>query len=816
LLLTTKHPTSSGVFLNVTILTMPKKNSSKPRKRIVLLDSHAILHRAYHALPDFTSSKGEPTGALYGLSSMIISIIKELKPDYIAAAFDLPKPTYRHEAYTDYKAGRKESDPELVSQIKRAYDFYKAFNIDVYEKEGYEADDILGTLAEELKDEFDIVVASGDMDTLQLVDKDRVQVFTLKKGIKDTIMYDEKAVKERFGFGPLLLPDYKGLRGDPSDNIIGVAGIGEKTGTTLITEFGTIEKIYKTLKKSPEKFDEVGITERIKNLLIENQEEAEFSKMLATIRRDAEVKYNLPKETWVNSTDPDKIHGLFRDLDFRALAVRVKSILPEETGQAEMNLGEQVEVKIDEKTLAEAKVAIWLINSSITKPELEDILNFTGEKDLEKAYKKLLDGLKKNGLENLFNKIEKPATDIIRDMENNGVKIDKIFLKDLSEDYHKQLDKFEKDIWKMSGGEEFNINSSQQLAEVLFNKMELKYKGMRKTSTGKFSTKEEVLQKMKNEGHEIVDKILEYRELQKLLSTYIDNIPKLVSKDGRLHANFLQTGTVTGRMSSNNPNLQNIPIGSERGRKIRHAFVAAKGTKLVAFDYSQIELRVAAFLSGDEKLINVFKEGKDIHTEVASEVFDVEPEKVDKEMRRQAKVINFGILYGMGINALKDNLGSDRKTAQEFYNKYFAVYEDLGAYLDKTKKDTSDKGYTTTFFGRRRYFEGIKSSIPFIRASAERMAINAPIQGTQADLTKLAMVKIDEYLKKEKIIDKTKLILQIHDEVIYEMDEKLIKEHAPKIKEIMESVMNEKETSGVPIIAEYSVGEDWGHMEKAE
>jgi len=795
---------------------MPKKNSSKPRKRIVLLDSHAILHRAYHALPDFTSSKGEPTGALYGLSSMIISIIKELKPDYIAAAFDLPKPTYRHEAYTDYKAGRKESDPELVSQIKRAYDFYKAFNIDVYEKEGYEADDILGTLAEELKDEFDIVVASGDMDTLQLVDKDRVQVFTLKKGIKDTIMYDEKAVKERFGFGPLLLPDYKGLRGDPSDNIIGVAGIGEKTGTTLITEFGTIEKIYKTLKKSPEKFDEVGITERIKNLLIENQEEAEFSKMLATIRRDAEVKYNLPKETWVNSTDPDKIHGLFRDLDFRALAVRVKSILPEETGQAEMNLGEQVEVKIDEKTLAEAKVAIWLINSSITKPELEDILNFTGEKDLEKAYKKLLDGLKKNGLENLFNKIEKPATDIIRDMENNGVKIDKIFLKDLSEDYHKQLDKFEKDIWKMSGGEEFNINSSQQLAEVLFNKMELKYKGMRKTSTGKFSTKEEVLQKMKNEGHEIVDKILEYRELQKLLSTYIDNIPKLVSKDGRLHANFLQTGTVTGRMSSNNPNLQNIPIGSERGRKIRHAFVAAKGTKLVAFDYSQIELRVAAFLSGDEKLINVFKEGKDIHTEVASEVFDVEPEKVDKEMRRQAKVINFGILYGMGINALKDNLGSDRKTAQEFYNKYFAVYEDLGAYLDKTKKDTSDKGYTTTFFGRRRYFEGIKSSIPFIRASAERMAINAPIQGTQADLTKLAMVKIDEYLKKEKIIDKTKLILQIHDEVIYEMDEKLIKEHAPKIKEIMESVMNEKETSGVPIIAEYSVGEDWGHMEKAE
>jgi len=810
-----------------------KKTTKNKREKVVILDSHAILHRAYHALPDFSSSSGEPTGAIYGLSMMIISIIKQFKPDYILAAFDLPKPTYRHEAYTDYKAGRKKSDPELVSQIKRAYDFYRAFNIPVYEVEGYEADDVLGTLAGELKKNYDVIIASGDMDTLQLVDGDKVKVFTLKKGIKDTIIYNEDGVKDRFGFDPELLPDYKGLRGDASDNIIGIPGVGEKTATTLITEFGSIENIYKTLEKNPEKFEEAGIKPRIQNLLKENKEEAEFSKMLATIQCDVPVKAKLPKENWLDSVSVDKINKLFMDMEFRSLSARLKEIIPEVVSENEEKEGkggknnsdlgglfgqgeagdkdeksDNKPVNYDPKILEEAKVGLWLINSSLTNPDIEDVLGHTKEDDLEKAYQKIQKELKEKDLIDLFEKIEKPLIPIIKKMEENGIKIDKKFLTNLSEKYHVELDQLQKDIYKMSG-EEFNINSPQQMAEVLFVKMGLRYKGMRKTSTGKFSTKEEVLQKLRGE-HEIVDKILEYREIQKLLSTYIDNIPKLVSEeDGRLHATFAQTGTTTGRMASNNPNLQNIPIGSERGKKIRAGFVPEKGKVFCAFDYSQVELRIAAFLSGDEKLISVFKEGRDIHSAVASEVFDVLEDQVTKEMRRQAKVINFGILYGMGVNALKDNLGSDRKTAQEFYNKYFGVYTGLADYLENTKKEAEQKGYTTTLFGRRRYFEGFKSKLPFIRAAAERMAINAPIQGTSADLIKLAMVEIDRYLSENKLEDKIKLILQIHDEVIYEVDEVEVEKHALKIKQIMESIIDTNKTKGVNLEADYSVGNNW-------
>jgi len=801
-----------------------KKTSTKKRQKVVILDSHAILHRAYHALPDFSSSKGEPTGAIYGLSMMIISIIKQFKPDYILAAFDLPKPTYRHEAYADYKAGRKKSDPELVSQIKRAYDFYKAFNIPVYEKEGYEADDVLGTLADELKKDYDVMIASGDMDTLQLVDKKKVQVFTLKKGIKDTIIYDEKAVKDRFGFDPKMLIDYKGLRGDASDNIIGIPGIGEKTATTLITTFGPIEKIYKELKKNPEKFAEAKITPRIQKLLSDNKEEAEFSKMLATIQRDVPVKAELPKETWLETVSTDKIHKLFMDLEFRTLTARLKDIIPSLKDKTEEDFlndvidgdsssssdsTEKEQPKIDAKKLSETKVALWLLNSSLTNPDLEDIFNYTKSENFEDAYKKIMTEIDHEGISELFNDIEKPLISIISQMQKNGVKIDKKFLKDLSKEYHIIINALQKDIYKMSGVE-FNINSPQQLAEVLFVKMELKYKGMRKTSTGKFSTKEEVLQKLRPE-HEIIDKILEYREIQKLVSTYIDNIPKLVSEDdGRLHATFLQTGTTTGRMASNQPNLQNIPVGSDRGKKIREGFVPEKGNVFCAFDYSQVELRIAAFLSGDEKLISVFKQGKDIHTAVAMEVFELKEEsEVTKEMRRQAKVINFGILYGMGVNALKDNLGSDRKTAQEFYNKYFGIYTGLADYLESTKKAAAETGFTKTLFGRRRYFEGFKSKLPFIRAAAERMAINAPIQGTSADLIKFAMVKIDKYVKKNKIEDKIRLILQIHDEVIYEVDKKEVEKHAPEIKKIMESILSPEKTKGIKLVADYEVGNSW-------
>jgi DNA polymerase-1 len=802
---------------------MPAKKTSQ-RKKIVLLDSHAILHRAYHAMPDFSSSNGEPTGALYGISTMIFSIIKELKPDYLVAAFDLPKPTYRHEAYADYKAGRRKIDDELLKQINRSRDLFKAFQIPIYEKEGYEADDVLGTLAKQLKEEFDVIIASGDMDTLQLVDDDRVTVYTLKKGIKDTILYDEKTVIERFGFKPEQIPDYKGLRGDASDNIIGVAGIGEKTATDLIKGFGSIEGIYKALEKFEldengvalenstnekilEKFKKAGIKERIVGLLKQNQEEAEFSKMLATIQCDMPINFEVPTKTWFEDINPEKIKDLFRELEFRSLLVRIDTIFGEASAEQLMEVTHE---DLDPEKLGEAKIMVWLLDSSISNPNIEDIYALTKTKNFDEAYQKLLDEIKKKELDFVFEKIEKPLIPLIREMERNGVKLDIEFLKKLSEEYHFDLDKIQKEIW-YDTGHEFNINSPSQMAEVLFEKMGLTYKGMRKTATGKFSTKEDVLQKLAEENP-IIEKILEYRELQKLLSTYIDNFPLLVGEDGRLHATFLQTGTTTGRMSSNNPNLQNIPVGSERGQRIRNAFVAEKGKKLLALDYSQFELRIAAFLSGEEKLIEIFKNGLDIHTAVAAEVFGVPLKEVTKEMRRQAKVINFGMLYGMGINALRQNLKTDRKSAQEFYNKYFLVYAELSAYLEKVKAEAASRGYTKTLFGRRRYFDGFNSSLPFIRAQAERMAINAPIQGTQADIIKMAMIEVNKFLESKKQKEEVKLILQIHDEVIYEVDEKVVDEIAVEIKKIMENITTPEQTSNVPIIVEYKTGDSWGGL----
>ncbi|MEK7213534.1 MAG: DNA polymerase [Patescibacteria group bacterium] len=780
-------------------------------KRLVLLDSHAILHRAYHALPDFASAKGEPTGALYGLTTMLIKIIDELEPDYIVACYDLPGPTYRHQAYKEYKAGRAKAEDDLVAQMKRSRDIFKAFNIPTYDKPGFEADDMLGTIVEKMKDnpEVDIVIASGDMDTLQLVKGKKVQVYTLKKGIKDTVIYDEKGVEERFGFGPILLPDYKGLRGDPSDNIIGIKGIGEKTATILITTFGTIENIYKELDKSDAKFKKAGITDRIINLLKEGKEEAEFSKMLATIRPDAPIDFVLPKN-FKENIDFGKISALFGELDFRTLGNRLKTVLGESIPEEKVE--KENEESISKEELKETSIALWIINSNLTDPNIEDIKEFAKTKDFATAKKIIFNELDKRGLRKVYEEIEAPIIPIIEKMDNKGVKIDKAFLNDLSKTYHIELSKLEKKIWEYAGVE-FNVNSPKQLGEILFDKMALTAKGLKKTTGGARSTRESELEKLRD-VHPIVPLLFEYRELQKLLSTYIDTIPTLVDTNNRLHAHFLQAGTTTGRMSSQGPNLQNIPIKTDLGRAIRKAFIAEKGCVLVALDYSQIELRIAAFLSGDEKLIEIFTKGEDVHTAVASEVFEVPFEKVDREMRRKAKVINFGILYGMGVNALRQNLGkeTERAEAQKFYNDYFSKFSGLASYLDKVKAEAKRRGYTETFFGRRRYFEGIDSKIPFIRAMAERMAINAPIQGMSADIIKIAMKRIDEYLISEKLQNDVYLILQVHDELVYEIKESIVEKVMPKIKKIMESVIDTKDIKGVPLTANGEVGKNWGEM----
>ena len=795
---------------------MAKKKTYK--KRLILLDSHAIIHRAYHALPDFTaSSTGEPTGALYGLVAMLIKIITDLKPDYIVAAFDLSGPTFRHEAAESYKAGRKDNDANLDLQLARSLDVFKAFGIPVYSHAGFEADDVIGTIVHEMKrnppaggKNTEIIIASGDMDTMQLVDDKKVQVYTLKKGINDTILYDEKKVLERFGFPPKKLVDYKGLRGDPSDNIIGVKGIGEKTATALITSFGTVEEIYKVLKKKGDEWKKAGITERVKNLLLENEEEALFSKTLATIRPDAPINWKLPEE-WGPNFKLDEALELFKTLGFRTLGDRVKKLFSkEEKGQTLSTDSQGLTLGFDPQETKELALALWVIDSNITAPKLEDVLNFTKADNLKEARKVIETELDKRKVRSVFEEIEKPLMSIVEKMNERGVKIDLKILTSLSTTYHKELSRIEKEIWKHAG-EEFNINSPKVLGEILFAKLGLAEKRQKKTAGGALSTKESELEKLKDK-HPIISLILEYRELSKLLGTYIDAIPPQLDKKSRLHSTFTQSGAVTGRMASNNPNLQNIPNKTELGRVIRKAFVSEKGYKLLALDYSQIELRLAAILSQDKKLMEIFKNGEDVHAGVAARVFKVPQDKVDKGMRIKAKTINFGILYGMGVNALRVNLGTDRKEVQEFYNEYFSTFTGLAHYIDKIKAETERKGYTETMFGRRRYFSGFKSPLPFIRAQAERMAINAPIQGTQADLIKIAMKNINEYIESKGLGEDVRMILQVHDELVFEVKTNLVDEVADDFKKIMETVLPEEKLLGVPILAEAHTGDNWGEM----
>ncbi len=786
-----------------------KDESGKVRdiKRLVLLDAHAIIHRAYHALPDFSSSKGAPTGALYGVSAMLLKIVADLKPDYIVACYDLPGPTYRHEAYENYKAGRKKADDALVTQLESSKNIFTAFNIPMYSVAGFEADDILGTIVEILKDDTDveIIIASGDMDTLQLVSGKQVQVFTLKKGINDTILYDEKAVKDRFGFGPELIPDYKGFRGDPSDNIIGVKGIGEKTATILLTTCGTVEDVYTTLEKSREKLEKAGLTKRIIDLLIENKEEALFSKMLATIRRDAPIEFSLPQKPWKEDFNAEPVLKLFKELEFRTLGERVRNL----DGNIEKK--EIVIEDIDPKELKEASVALWLTNSNILDPDTKDMLQFSDTGSFKEAQTHIFSELHKQNLESVFNNIEKPLIPVLEDMEKWGIKVNKAYLEKLSKTYHKTVEVLQKKIWELAGIE-FNISSPKQMGEILFERLQLKIKNQKKTGTGAKSTKESELEKIKD-MHQIVPAVLEYRELTKLLSTYIDSIPKLLDKENRLHSHFLQAGSSTGRMASQDPNIQNIPIKTDLGRAIRNAFIAEEEFELVAIDYSQIELRVAAILSKDKKLIDIFKSGGDIHASVASSVFNVPQDKVDHEMRRKAKVINFGILYGMGVNALKVNLDTSREEAQQFLASYFNTFKTLADYLHEVKIEATKNGYTETLFGRKRYFEGLKSSLPFVRASAERMAINAPIQGTAADIIKIAMVKVAEYVNAKKIEKSVKMLLQVHDELVFEIKKGEVGGAVKDIKKIMESVLSNEQSLGVPIIANAKAGKNWGEME---
>ena len=783
--------------------------SEKKTKRIVLLDSHAIIHRAYHALPGFGTSAGMPTGALYGLSTMLMKIITELNPDYIIACYDLAGKTFRHEAFEGYKLGRAKIDDDLIFQLNKSRDIFKSFSIPIYDCPGFEADDILGTIVNKIENnppaggDIEIIIASGDMDTMQLVDGKKVQVYTLKKGINDTILYDEDKVIERFGFVSKLLPDYKGLRGDPSDNIPGIKGIGEKTATTLIQKFGTIEKMYETFEKGTQPFKDAGITDRIIELLKNNKDEAIFSKALAFIRPDAPIDFVIPPKTWRESVEIEKIKEIFKALEFKSLGERIDKILNTKIDVVTENINKVI---VSEDEILRVGIALWLVDSDITTPTEKEILEYAGTDDFSVAKDKIMQELKDKNLERVYNDIEIPLIPIIKKAEEKGVMLDVDYLNELSVKYHKELASLETTIYEMSGGE-FNINSPKQMGEVLFDKMQISPKGLKKTAGGARSTRESELAKLKDE-HPIVRFILDYRELQKILSTYIDPLPKMVDKNNRLHTKLNQAGTTTGRMSSRDPNLQNIPTRGEIGQKIRRAFIAPEGFTWIASDYSQIEMRVLALFSEDENLINIFKKGGDVHTATAGLIYGVEEEKVTKEMRGSAKTINFGIVYGMGVNALRESLGLSHEEAQKFYNNYFKAFPKIKQYFDKLKRETAKRGYTETLFGRRRYFEALKSRISYLRASAERMVMNAPIQGTAADIIKIATRKVDEEIKKKGLQDKVFFLLTVHDELVYEVDDLVVKDVAVIIKKVMENAVESRPPFSVGV----EIGKNWGEM----
>ncbi|MDO8561683.1 MAG: DNA polymerase, partial [bacterium] len=581
---------------------MKKENKTKivvnkpaePMRRL-LLDTHAIVHRAYHAIPDLTSSKGEPTGALYGLTAMLLKTIAEMKPDYIVAARDRAEKTHRHEVYEDYKGTRAKTDDALVEQLKRTGEVFSAFGIPTLDVAGFEADDIIGTVAEQAGKRKDLqtVILTGDMDMFQLIVDGRVTVYRLLTGISNMKFYDEKAVKERYGFGPEHVADYKGLCGDASDNIKGIKGIGEKTATELIQKFGSIEEIYKTLKKSPKEFEKKGIKPRVVKMLQEGEKDAMFSKQLATIRRDAPILFTRPDHPWRMEDHAQGILALCEKLEFNSLKSRLRPA--SHSADAPVQQAEaKAEEAVNDGALEEVSTALWLLHSDKTTPQYDDILRYlpvrgtqTGAKtdNFESARETIFEELKKTGrLQEVYEKIERPLIPIIRRMNEDGIFLDVPYLKNLEAEYTAELGKIEARIFK-SAGHEFNVSSPKQLAGVLFDELKITPEKQRKTPGGARTTREDELEKM--EGlHPIIADILACRELSKLLSTYIEKMPDMVGSDGRLHAEFMPSGTTTGRISSKNPNLQNIPIKSDYGRRVRSAFRAPAGSVLVALDYS--------------------------------------------------------------------------------------------------------------------------------------------------------------------------------------------------------------------------------------
>lgn len=772
-----------------------KYTNMADKKRFMIIDGNALLHRAFHALPPLATKHGILVNAVYGFTTVLMKALKELKPDYAAVAFDVAGGTFRDEMYEEYKAGRAKQPDELYDQIPMIKDVVRAFKIPVVEKQGFEADDVIATLVGYSK--FKNIIVTGDKDALQLVDEN-TKVYGFRKGMSDMVIYDEKAVKERYGFEPEQMIDFKALAGDPSDNIPGVKGVGEKTATMLIQEFGTIEGLYEKVKTDPR--IEEKIKPRIVKLLLEYEKDAKLGKELVVLRQDVKINADI-EDCKIEQPDYEKLRELFEGFEFKGLVKRVDELADKgqrAKGQGTLLGGQGI------RENKEIEIAAYLLNAGDRNYTLESVAQEYGMKDAEKLMDKLREDLKKQNLLQLFEKIELPLMPVLREMEKTGIKVDTEYLQKLSARFTEQLKTLEKKIYQQSG-QEFNINSPVQLREILFDKLQLTPQSGRIKKTAKggvASTAAGELEKLRG-AHPIIDLVFEYRELAKLNSTYTYALIDLVDKkDGRLRTTFHQTITATGRLSSSNPNLQNIPIRTENGRQIRKAFIAEPGYVLLSADYSQIELRVAASLSNDPEMIKAFKSGHDFHAETAARVFGVDAKKIDHEMRRKAKAINFGIIYGMGATALARSTDMSRSDAQQFIERYFEVFNTLYAFLKACREQAHKKGYVQTLFGRRRYIPDIDSGVQQVRAAAERMALNHPIQGSSADLMKMAMIQIHQELAP------IRMLLQVHDELVFEIKENAVREITPKIKEIMENIHQLK----VPIEVEIKIGKNWGEM----
>lgn len=867
----------------------------KKLKTLVLLDGNALIHRAYHALPPLTTKKGEVVHAVYGFTLTLLSVLEKFKPDYIAASFDLAGPTFRHKQFADYKATRAKAPDDLYAQIPRVKELTRAFNIPIYEQEGFEADDCVGTLARQAEaEDTRVIIVTGDSDELQLVTP-LVNVFMLRKGIKDIVLYDEKAVEEKYGFKPALIPDYKGLAGDASDNIPGVTGVGAKTATDLLKTFGTLENIYAHL---PE------VKEAVRKKLETDRENAFLSKELGTIHKEAPVTLDLPACV-SKDFDHQVVATLLQELGFFSLIKRlpgseqagiadaqqpakkkkekIRKIATKETfdtfvgkapevavyaaygegtlfgtGIEQLHIavseGEEASIVWNEETKVflaafledgnkkkivydgkallhsfkkenidlhgiafDVLIAAYLLNSGgnveldhlVLEECGEDTLTVPAQKILllRKTYDTRIDEVsatqkKDQTLRQIFERIEMPLLSVLFEVEQNGIFLNTEKFHALSDELKKELALLETDIYTFAG-REFNINSPKQLSEILFQDLQIPTTNIKKTKTG-ISTASMELQKL--QVYPIVAKIESYRELFKLKTTYLDALPLLVKSDGRLHTTFHQTVAATGRLSSSDPNLQNIPARNSWSERIRGSFEAGEGKVFVGADYSQIELRVMAHLSGDAALCEAFRQGEDVHTTTASVVYKVQPEDVTADMRRQAKVFNFGIMYGMGSFGLAQAAQIDQKVAAEFITTYFKKFAGVATFIESMKEGARANGYVETELGRRRYTPEIKSQNVQVARSAERMAINMPIQGLAADIMKLAMLRAAELT--QSYDDDVQMVLQVHDELIFEVQETRREEFVLAIRQVMESAYPLR----VPLTVDVASGKNWGEI----